>query len=122
MTADHQSAATYDGASAGVTGGAEALLIETPMPGDAAFSAWASQKFASIARWENPRDVVPDAPGRWNGYFDLAGDPVPIDMGPLNLPAFDILKPFVWLANQHHLPNCIRAFCISNGLSADSGL
>jgi hypothetical protein len=96
-------AATYDAAVGGVPGGAELLLAATPEPGDDEFSAWASPRYAAIHRWENPNDVVPDAPGRFLGYRDLVGAAVPIDMGQLGVSVWD-------KEGNHHLPNYIKAF------------
>ena len=100
-------AATYASAVGGTNGGAEVLLIATPEPGDATFSLWASRWLTAIHRWENPHDVVPDAPGRFLGYRDLVGDPVVIDMTPLGILQMDF-------AGNHHLPNYVRAFQLQN--------
>lgn len=88
---------------------AEILLIESPSPGDAPFVAWASSRFASITRWENPHDVVPDLPGRILGYRDLISPVTTIDVSALGVSWFD-------LEGNHSLANCIKAFCRSNAI------
>ncbi len=95
-------AATYD-ACQQAPGTVDLLLIATPEPGDDLFSLWASPRIRNIHRWENPHDVVPDAPGRFLGYRDLLGPVTPIDMGPLGVDHWDI-------PGNHHLPNYIAAF------------
>ena len=90
-------------------GTVDLLVAETPEPGDEAFSNWASPRLAAIHRWENPDDVVPDAPGRFLGYRDLAGDPVVLDLRQLGVGRFD-------LGGNHSLSNCVAAFKIQNNL------
>ena len=102
-------AATYDGAVGGVIGGAELLLVATPEPGDADFSAWATPRFEAIYRWENPHDVVPDAPGRFLGYRDLLGPTTVVDFRPLGIDQWDV-------AGNHHCPNYVAAFKLQNSL------
>ena len=101
--------ATYDAAKAPI-GKAELVLYATPEPGDALFSGWISPRLLSVTRLENPEDAVPDAPGRFLGYQDVAGPTTPINMVPLGPPAFDILKPFAVLEFNHHLPNYVKAY------------
>ena len=99
-------------------GTAELLVVETPEPGDHAFCAWASPRLAAVHRWENPEDVVPDAPGRFLGYADLEVPPTVIDMRPLNPPAFNPLDPVDSLKRKlefnHSIQNCVAAFQLQN--------
>ena len=88
----------------------ELLVIESPAPGDAEFVTYASPLFASITRWENPHDVVPDLPGRILGYRDLIAPVTTIDTTPLGIGIFD-------LAGNHSLANCLKAFCAANDLA-----
>jgi len=99
-------AATLFGAVAG-SPAPELLLIATPEPGDQDFAHWATPRFAAIHRWENPNDVVPDAPGRFLGYCDLLVPPTVIDMTAIGIDPLDKL-------GNHRLANYIAAYLREN--------
>ena len=113
-------AATYFGCN--TIPGADLLLAASPEPGDAAFANWASPRFANIHRWENPADIVPDAPGRFRGYRDLLGEPTVIDMKPLGPPTFDPLDPIASVRKisefNHSLKNYMTAAATALGIAA----
>jgi hypothetical protein len=84
-------------------GTVDLLLLESPKPGDEAFATWALPRAKSVTLWRSVNDIVPQLPPYLNGWRQLVGEVVNLDLTKIGVHPWDF-------SGNHSLSNCIAAF------------